>query len=77
MSVGLPVISTNVGLIPDLIGPNYMYLANPKDQDSLKKLLIEFINSNENDVIANKLRSKYFEKYSREKHKIRLFEIFT
>lgn len=76
MSVGLPIISTKVGLIPELLGEDYVYLANPQDVNSLKDKIVEFINSIDNDLISIQLKEKYNQLYCREKHKNRLFEIF-
>lgn len=74
MSVGIPVISTNVGLIPELLGEDYPYLAKPNNNESLKEKIYLFINSNNN--ISEQLKAKYYKLYSREKHKAKLFEIF-
>lgn len=77
MSVGVPVIATNVGLIPDLLGSNYPYLANPKDPKSLVETVTKFINAKNNHDISNVLKNQYFEKYCKRKHEEDLLKIFT
>jgi glycosyltransferase involved in cell wall biosynthesis len=76
MSVGTPVIATNVGLIPDLLGINYPFLANPCDHQSLRKTIIKFIESDNNNI-AIELKEKYNRLYCKKKHEEDLLKIFT
>jgi glycosyltransferase involved in cell wall biosynthesis len=76
MSLGVPIIATKVGLIPDMLGDSYPYLANPNETESLKKEIMKFINSDNVDLISKELKERYDKYYSREEHKKRLFEIF-
>lgn len=77
MSVGTPIIATNVGLIPDLLGINYPYLANANDHQSLEETIIKFIKSEENIYISKGLKEKYDRLYCKRKHEEDLFKIFS
>jgi len=77
MSVGTPVIATNVGLIPDLLGINYPYLTNAKDQKSLEETIIKFIKSEENNNISKELKENYDRLYCKRKHEQNLIKIFS
>lgn len=77
MSVGTPVIATNVGLIPDLLGINYPYLTKAKDQKSLEETIIKFIKSEENNTISKELKEKYERLYCKKKHEEDLMKIFS
>lgn len=76
MSVGTPVIATNVGLIPDLLGINYPYLANANDHQSLKETIIKFIESDNNNI-AKELKEKYVSLYCKKEHEENLLKIFS
>ena len=76
MSVGTPVISTNVGLIPELLGSDYPFLSLARDQVSLENTIIKFIESKTNPLISKELIEKYNNFYSHKKHKETLFQIF-
>jgi glycosyltransferase involved in cell wall biosynthesis len=76
MSVGTPIIATNVGLIPDLLGINYPYLVNACDQQSLKETIIKFIESDNNNI-AKELKEKYVTLYCKKKHEENLLKIFS
>jgi glycosyltransferase involved in cell wall biosynthesis len=76
ISVGTPVISTNVGLIPDLLGIDYPYLANACDHKSLKQTIIDFIESDNNNL-AKELKEKYYKLYCKKKHEENLLKIFS
>lgn len=77
MSVGTPIIATNVGLIPDLLGINYPYLVNACDHQSLKETIIKFIESDNNNNIAKELKEKYVTLYCKKKHEENLLKIFS
>lgn len=76
MSVGTPIIATKVGLIPDLLGSNYPYLADPKDQLSLEKTIIQFTKSGSVNDISKELKEKYYRLYCNKKHEEDLIKIF-
>lgn len=77
MSIGTPIIATNVGLIPDLLGADYLFLANAQDQLSLERTIIQFIESDRINEISKELKDKYNYSYSNTKHKNALYRIFN
>jgi glycosyltransferase involved in cell wall biosynthesis len=77
MSVGTPVIATNVGLIPEMLGFDYPYLSIPKDRVSLEEKMIQLIEEENPTVISQKLRSRYLKLFSKEKHYESLYNIFN
>jgi glycosyltransferase involved in cell wall biosynthesis len=77
MSVGTPVISTSVGLIPEMLGADYPFISTPRDQDSLKEKLIKFIHCDELVKISKNLKERYSLHYSNNIHSINLNSIFN
>ena len=66
MACGIPVISTNVGSIPELItSPNEGILLPPNDHESLVSALLELIKSGEmRTKLGNNARKKVHKDYS-------------
>lgn len=77
MSIGTPVIATRVGLIPDLLGTDYPFLADARDQFSLENIVIQFMQSERINEISTELKEKYDRIYSKKKHREDLINIFT
>jgi glycosyltransferase involved in cell wall biosynthesis len=77
MSVGTPVISTSVGLIPEILGDNYPYLYTAGDRNSLKMKIIEFIENEDSNIISEELLSRYNRLFSKQQHAESLFKIFN
>ncbi len=62
---GLPVISTNVGGIPEIIGHDEGFLVEPADSDALAEKIEEFINNPEKGkTMAANLRQKILKEFS-------------
>ena len=77
MSVGTLVISTNVGLIPEMLGSDYPFLSIPGDKASLEKKIIQFINSGNHLLISKELKERYLLNYSNNIHSLILNSIFN
>lgn len=77
MSVGTPVISTNVGLIPEMLGTDYPFISSPGDQASLEGKIIQFINCRERFQISKTLKERYSLVYSNKIHSLNLNAIFN
>lgn len=77
MSVGTPVISTNVGLIPEMLGTDYPFISSPGDQASLEEKIIQFINCRELFQISKTLKERYSLVYSNKIHSLNLHAIFN
>lgn len=69
MSMGIPVIATRVGDIPNMLGEDYPFLTNPHDVDMLVERILEFDNFSGKKEIGNRLLSYYHSEYS--------YDIFT
>jgi glycosyltransferase involved in cell wall biosynthesis len=76
MSVGTPVIATQVGLIPELLGNGYPYYSIPKDRQSLKETISRFLGSASNFIVSKELNERYNALFSLKKHEERLLQIF-
>ena len=77
MSVGTPVISTNVGLIKEMLGADYPFISSPGDQVSLEGKIVQFINCNGHLQISKKLKERYSLVYSNNVHALNLNSIFN
>lgn len=76
MSVGTPVIASEVGLIPELLGDDYPFMTIPGDKESLKERLIRFIECKDKSQISELLYDNYRNFYTNEKHYSVLMSIF-
>jgi glycosyltransferase involved in cell wall biosynthesis len=76
MSVGTPVITSKVGLIPELLGADYPFLSMPRDKSALKKVILQFMKQENTTSISQKLEKRYAEYYSQKKHEESLLNIF-
>ena len=76
MASGTPVISTKVGLIPEMVGEDYPFLFPPGDQESLEDKIIHFINFRDLPRISEGLKERYILNYSNEIHSEDLHKIF-
>lgn len=76
MSVGTPIIASNVGLIPELLDSKYNYLINPKDYISLADALTRFIESKTINKLSKELKERYYNDFSHKKHSEILLQIF-
>jgi len=76
MSVGLPVITTDVGDIPDMLGEDYPFLAKPKNKYSLKEAIKKFDQTKEKKKVSEYLFGRYHAKYSNDRYKKNVLNIF-
>ncbi|MBK7132485.1 MAG: glycosyltransferase [Bacteroidales bacterium] len=77
MSVGTPVISTNVGMIPEMLGKGYPFIFSPGDQTSLEEKIVQFINFGERLNLSERLKERYSSLYSNTVHSLHLNSIFN
>jgi glycosyltransferase involved in cell wall biosynthesis len=76
MSVGTPVIASDTGLVPELLGTDYPLLMIPGDRESLKEKLILFIGLKDTLELSARLYDNYATSYSHKTHKDNLYRIF-
>ncbi len=77
MSIGLPVISTAVGDIPNMLGNNYPFLAEPKNVSSLKNAILTFDKFKGKDKLSSMLYNRYLSNYSNKEFKKQVLKIFV
>jgi glycosyltransferase involved in cell wall biosynthesis len=77
MSVGTPVIATNVGLIPELLGEDYPFVSYPGNKGSLEEKIILFLESKDLTQISTKLLDRYRNRYCQRIHLENLLAIFS
>ena len=77
MSVKTPVISSEVGLIPVMLGYDYPFLIKPGDRLILRQKLLEFINFKAKNELGEHLFSRYQKCFSRNVHYDILFTVFS
>lgn len=77
MSLGTPVIASQVGLIRDMVGADYPYLTIPGSRESLEEKMIQFIMQEDSTQISAVLKERYNKYYSHSKHYASLLEIFS
>ncbi len=79
MSIGTPFISSNVGYIKEMVFDDYPFIYDNHTVACLKEMIIKFslISKVDKIYLQDNLREHYFEHYSNEKHKSKLFQIFS
>lgn len=77
MSLGIPIISTKVGDIPNILGDDYEYYAMLKNVDSLKKAILKFDQTTQKYTIADYLLNRYLSRYSNDSYGKKVLGIFT
>ena len=65
MAAGVFIISTNVGFIPELLGKNYPFMANPNVKD-LSKIVDKYfmLSKKERIEIIYNMRTRYIKLFS-------------
>jgi len=77
MSLGIPVIASRIGQIPELLGEEYPFLTVPANRSSLEEAIIRFIHYEEITNISKILEDKYINQYSKKIHAKKLHDIFV
>lgn len=77
MSLGIPVIATSVGDIPNMLGDDYKLYANPKDIPSLEEAILRFDKTDQKSKISEYLLERYHSKYSNDSYKSKVLDIFA
>lgn len=78
MSVGLPIIATNVGSISEMLGEDYPFLVPPKNCAKIAEALINFNNYIDKKQLSVQLKNRYLEKFSNklfEEGVVKLFSV--
>ena len=76
MSLGLPVISTDVGDIPNMLGGDYPFLVKPQNISSLKEAILSFDKFEKKDDLSSMLYERYTSYYSNINFKKQVLKIF-
>jgi len=77
MSVKTPVIASAVGLIPEMLGRDYLFLIPLRSKEILRQKIIEYINYQDKNIISDALYKRYYNNYSRNNHLTELSKIFV
>jgi len=76
MSQGAPVIATDVGLVKELLGGTYPYVYTLGNKKQLAQMIDLYLADTNKEKISVYLKNRYYERFSREKHKHELMKIF-
>ena len=76
MAVGLPIVSTNVGLIPEMLGEDYPFLVPPQDSKALAQAIESCIGCSNPHAIGMRLKTRFLSSYSPVAQKERILEVF-
>lgn len=77
MSVGLPVITTRVGYVNELLGDDYPFYCEPKNEASLKDCIERFDRYEDKAGLSARLQERYRAHFSRGAHQQNLKRIFS
>jgi glycosyltransferase involved in cell wall biosynthesis len=76
MSLGIPVIASDVGDIRNMLGDNYPFIFPAKDIELMKTKIKEFVNFSKKNEISEMLKARYIQYFSNEKYKTEIIQIF-
>ena len=77
MSIGIPIISTNVGDIPDMVGSDYPFLFEPHDINMLIDRVLTFSNFEKKQELIEQLLYRYSSNYSKHVFTKNILELFS
>jgi len=68
MSLGVPVIASNVGFIQEMVGNDYPFLFEPKNKEAIKDMIVKFnaLPPLAQENFGSMLKERFVEHYSRE-----------
>lgn len=76
-SYGIPVITTNISTMPEILGTDYKYMIKPGDIDTLANYILELINSDRiRQKISNYEYNRVTKIYSEEKFIENTLEVY-
>ena len=76
MMMGTIVLTTKVGLIGEILGDEYPFYFEFKNINSLQNSINKFVNYEKKEELSQKIKSIYWEKYSKKVHANKLLKIF-
>jgi glycosyltransferase involved in cell wall biosynthesis len=77
MSVGLPVITTKVGYVNEILGDDYPFYCLPENEASIISTLQQYMVYPRKEELSQYLKNRYHELFSRESHRKFLLQIFS
>ena len=76
MALGVPILTTKTGDIPEMLGKDYPFIVEPRDIEGLKLRLVEFMELKNSSSISSNLIKRFDEKFSPKIHRANLLNIF-
>lgn len=77
MAIGLPIVSSNVGLIAEMLGEDYPYLVNPRDADALALAICDCLDHPAPEKLSSNLRARHQNFYSPQSQQLQIWEAFA
>jgi len=77
MSLGIPIIATDVGDIPNMLGNDYPFLVKPNEEESLRISILKFNSFPNKTELACNLYQSYMNSFSNEVFSKKVINIFA
>lgn len=77
MAIGLPVVASHVGLIPEMVGEDYPFLVPPRDPLAMTQALEACLALADPEALGMLLKIRFRDLYSPESQKVRILEAFA
>jgi glycosyltransferase involved in cell wall biosynthesis len=76
MALGIPIVTSNVGLIPEMVGNEYPYLVPPRDVSALANAIISCLDQIEAIALSKTLQMRFNDFYSPDIQKNQILNAF-
>ncbi len=77
ISIGIPVIASDVGDIKNILGQDYPFLISPKNKENIKSAVLKFDKYKNKIELSQHLNDRYFNLFSNMIYKNKIFNIFN
>lgn len=77
MLLGTPIITTNIGLIEEMLGAEYPHICKANSAEALSECIYNFMRISDTSMLSSYLRSRFESNYNLNSYRLRVLDIFS